>query len=622
MRKIYLTLAGLAMTYLGFSQCTEIESWAVSPGRIDRTWMSLQFYSSNYEEGKSTGGDDTYTIEYGVKGFSVGAGIVDSYVPDEAWTYREFNGLTMETTYEFYVKEQCDAGETSLAGPFEFTTDEECSNKSGMWATGVGTEEIEVCMSTVNNGGTFRVQLFDATGTTLLSTVEGNTHPDVCEGFSGLTAGTNYMVRMKEFCSNGDSSEVVENSAMTPDVCAEIRYFGEDEVYVNSLLMHYEVFAHQVGESFSVEYGPAPLTPGSGQNMTVPVNSTDSSFSIEGLNADTQYDVILTLSCASGSIPSKTSSVRTAAECQEVDLDGGVAFHDKINFYFEAVQIGQQYTLIYGPQGFDASSAGTSINGTIVTDANMAEITGLSEQTTYDIYVFAACAGGVTDTVGPETVTTKEYVVPPANDACVNAITLSLGATMGSNSGSTGNDRPTVCMDDITQQSTGVWYRFTPAQSAEYVLDLCSPATDFDSQIEIFTGTCPSLSCLADEDDDDNCGNAHPTIEQSLSQGTTYYLYVSGYDYETGGFELEVSQLLVGLAENGEDNKYISNSQNGDVYLNGFSDLSENNVRVFSVDGTTTNFTIEDSKLLITDKGVYVIEITDGKIYREKVIVE
>ncbi len=623
MKKVYLGIWALAVSMLGYGQCVQLNG-NVALQEVTRTSMGINFYAPNYDQGTATGGDDLYTIEYGMKGFTLGTGTVDQLIPNDSWFTREFTGLTLETTYEFYVKEACDAGESSMAGPFEFTTDGECANLPNLnYGRSNSATSVEYCGLPSNNpGATYRVQLIQDpwTSPVILETRTGDAPSEYCEEFTGLTESTSYGVQIKEFCVNGDSTELHMGESNTIAICAELNNFWTGSG-INQIEPEVSVYEHQIGETLTFEYGESPLTPGSGQTIEIILASRDTSIVIAGLTSNTAYDIIGSLSCASGTIPAVTRIVTTLDDCVAPETDGGIAFHDHVKLFPYFYQTGAQYTVIYGPSGFDHRTGGSTVNGVVSEDGNTVDIAGLTATTAYDFYFFAACSGGTTDTIGPETITTKAYVAPPSNDACANAITLSVGATMGSNAGSTGNDRPTVCMYDITQQSTGVWYKFTASQTGDHVFDLCSDKTEFDSQLEIFTGSCAALTCLVDEDDDDDCGNAHPTIEGSIDAGT-YYLYVSGYDYETGDFEINISQTPVGLAENGELNKYISNTQFGKVYLNGFSDLSSEKVRVISSTGQFVQFAIDGQELIIEGAGMFVVEITDGNIYREKVIVE
>ena len=60
------------------------------------------------------------------------------------------------------------------------------------------------------------------------------------------------------------------------------------------------------------------------------------------------------------------------------------------------------YTVVYGPQGFNPTTAGTTIpNATTATT-----VTGLAPLTTYDFYVRTACAGVTSGLLGPRTFTT------------------------------------------------------------------------------------------------------------------------------------------------------------------------------------------------------------------------
>ncbi|MEN9001799.1 MAG: choice-of-anchor J domain-containing protein, partial [Flavobacteriales bacterium] len=93
-----------------------------------------------------------YGIEYGVSGFTLGAGTQDT----SAALTKTLSGLTANTTYDFYIKALCSLTDSStVAGPFSFTTP--CDAVSVFPYTenfdGALTNNVWNCWSVINNDG-------------------------------------------------------------------------------------------------------------------------------------------------------------------------------------------------------------------------------------------------------------------------------------------------------------------------------------------------------------------------------------------------------------------------------------------------------------------------------------
>lgn len=128
---------------------------------------------------------------------------------------------------------------------------------------------------------------------------------------------------------------------------------------------------------------------------------------------------------------------------------------------------------------------------------------------------------------------------PPANDKCIDAITICPGTTFGSTFGALPDGSSTCAQSN---PAPDVWYRYKPLVSGDAFVSLCGAGTDYDSAISIHTG-CPGhvydeLNC-----DDDGCGTVFGPSEASFSvnAGEVYYLRVTGYLGSVGNFELNLS---------------------------------------------------------------------------------
>ncbi len=178
----------------------------------------------------------------------------------------------------------------------------------------------------------------------------------------------------------------------------------------------------------------------------------------------------------------------------------------------------------YGPTGF---TLGT---GTTVPATSPYALGGLSGNTGYDVYVRADCGGnGLSASAGPVNFTTPP--APPANDLCANAIAIGCNSTVSAttaNSTNTGN--PGFCDTDLS--SPGVWYT-VQGWDGPMTASLCGSV--YDTKLGVFTGSCGAFTCVAGNDD--ACG-LQSAVNWTGTNGTTYYIYVTGFNGATGSFTL------------------------------------------------------------------------------------
>ncbi|MEZ5001804.1 MAG: fibronectin type III domain-containing protein [Chitinophagales bacterium] len=135
----------------------------------------------------------------------------------------------------------------------------------------------------------------------------------------------------------------------------------------------------------------------------------------------------------------------------------------------------------------------------------------------------------------------------PINDTCSGAIAISCDDIIyGNTDNATADASLGTCGTGLTT-APGVWYVFAgTGEAVEF--SLCDDTTDFDTKIGVFEGSCGALNCVAGNDDD--CGLAS-TVEVNTVIGTDYYVYVTGFQTNTGNFGLSVTcSVIVPAPEN------------------------------------------------------------------------
>lgn len=158
--------------------------------------------------------------------------------------------------------------------------------------------------------------------------------------------------------------------------------------------------------------------------------------------------------------------------------------------------------------------------------------------TSYYVYIAYFSSAGTSSNTGAFTIS-RTCAIPPVNDACVNAISITAPYTSATvNTTYATTDVPsttTVC----TSQGYNVWYTFTGNAHTQLVTT-CDAITDYDTEISVYTGSCASLNSMVQvtcNDDSTLCGvsSVKSAVTWNSLNGTTYYISVSGYTFSGGG---------------------------------------------------------------------------------------
>ncbi len=183
----------------------------ITPGQLTATNIT----ATTADLGSASMGS-SFELEYGIDGFTQGTGniMVSSNNPATV------SGLTQNTDYQFYVRNICGAGDTSIvAGPFDFTTLANCPAPSALMTSNATTTTLDFGWTENGTATSWQVE-YDVDGFTQGA---GNmmvvaTNPTA---ITGLTADTDYDFYVRAICGAGDSSTWVGPfSSRTP--CAVI----------------------------------------------------------------------------------------------------------------------------------------------------------------------------------------------------------------------------------------------------------------------------------------------------------------------------------------------------------------------------------------------------------------
>jgi len=198
---------------------------------------------------------------------------------------------------------------------------------------------------------------------------------------------------------------------------------------------------------------------------------------------------------------------------------------------WETLAPGAVFTLEIGPQGFTPGT-GTVITGITGVDGPPVTVNGLVPFSDYDVYIANSCSGDASPNIGPWPLHTAGNPDVP-NDDCFSAQPLVCGETVTDSTTLAYDDDVPGCVVDIS--APGVWYSFIGTGGA-MVLRTCN-AADFDTKLNVYTGPCMGLVCVAGNDDGAFC-DLTSELTFVADAGTTYYVLVQGYNGATGTFSL------------------------------------------------------------------------------------
>jgi hypothetical protein len=361
----------------------------------------------------SNGGSETqWQIEYGVQGFTQGTGttvIVNS-------NPGAINGLTPNTFYQAYVRAICSPGDSSFwTGLVSFNTynqgtfidwDNSCPTTGFIDISSTGSiltlndndeaplifqfpvffQATPYANATIgNNGalvfGTTTAQIdLNNTSTTIAATGLYPFWDDLASTGAGIwtqtigVAPNRKQIVMWEKDRVGAAGNTIKFELIIEEFSQEI-YFLYDDVLTGSL-------AYDNGASATIGLA------GNNQDIEISLNSPTY------LSANSCVHFVYT------DCPKPTNLVATSI------LSDGASFSWSTGLGNETA-----WTVIYGPQGFDPATSGTTLPATTQTIT----LSGLTQLTQYDIYVYANCGVGLASVGLYGTFFTPPYCANPTS---------------------------------------------------------------------------------------------------------------------------------------------------------------------------------------------------------------
>ncbi len=309
----------------------------------------------------------------------------------------------------------------------------------------------------------------------------------------------------------------------------------------------YDAFVQEIcGGDMSAVVGPTAFT----TLAAAPANDDCGGAIALTVNAD--------LACGSvtnGTIAGATASPEDVVACFGTE-------DDDVWFTFVATATSHEIDLLNITGGTTdlyhslwEGACGSLTHQGLCSDPNSSTATGLTIGATYHLRVYSW-----TSTAGQTSVfdvCIGTLPPPPANDACAGAMAVVAGAATasGSTASATNVEGLTACSGNTSPCATaaggtgfmdfgaGVWFVYTSPSAEEFTVD--TDGSSFDTEIQVFTGTCGALTCVAGDDDSGVTGsNSLVCITSAATRGVAavdYYIYVDGHGTNTGDFILNIT---------------------------------------------------------------------------------
>ena len=216
------------------------------------------------------------------------------------------------------------------------------------------------------------------------------------------------------------------------------------------------------------------------------------------------------------------------------------------------------------PTGSSAPTVGSGI----VVNVNPFVITGLTPNTDYDIYIAADCSTNGTSLLsGP--IFFRTLIPAPGNDDCSNAVALTIGenvtsnSVVGTNVSATNSNPPAPGCASFS--GGDVWYTVVVPATGNVTVETSevTGSNVTDTGLAVYSGDCNGLNLLSCDDDSSTNGNYSLISLNGLTPGQVLYINVWEYANDSfGEFQISAYDCPTGTpAPTGDADQYFcSNS--------------------------------------------------------------
>ncbi len=350
-------------------------------------------------------GETEWALEYGAPGFAPGTGVGTASLTNNN-ILETITGLASNAFYDLYVRAACSPGDTSgYLGPITFNTfnqglymdmDVACPTSGFVDISTTGTD---LALSDDGEAGVTIPFSFLYQGTQQISDVSIGNNGDIKLGT--LTGNTSFGGNMTGL-ADGLYPWLDDLDAETGGVFYETIGTTPNQVFIvqwhqrcnfsGSIGAPNVTFQVQIEEATGeiyfvyddVVFGGSFAGDDYAANADIGVAGPNQDINVS--NNDPQY--LTDNSCAHffyTDCPNPTTFTVTYVTPTDAGITWNAGLASETN-----------WTIIYGPSGFDPALTGT----TITSGSNVGILTGLSDLSDYDVYIYADCDPGITQSTG------------------------------------------------------------------------------------------------------------------------------------------------------------------------------------------------------------------------------
>lgn len=359
------------------------------------------------------------SVGYSVKVTAANTGVQGSAVytattiPNDTSDW--LTGLAANTSYDIYLRTECDKNDTSAwQGPQTFTTLPVCNAPTSIQVNNINNSEVQVTWSGSSNVPIeeYRVQLVPQGSNFGNSVVYQDTSGNGIntELITGLAPVTSYDLYIRSECKPGDlSTWSGPHNFTTLPICDPPTQLNNQVLSSSSARLTWNASPSSPGNGYFVKV----VTQGAAVSATAAFSGSttngDTDINALGLSPNTAYDAYVKSVC--GAADSSTwlgpTSFTTLPECNEpTNLQATVISDSEVDVSWNASTSSVNgYELEVVPQG-NGFGNGVLFSTTTAANVTTATITGLSASTSYDVYIRTNCTGNNSAWMVPVSFTT------------------------------------------------------------------------------------------------------------------------------------------------------------------------------------------------------------------------
>ncbi len=204
------------------------------------------------------------------------------------------------------------------------------------------------------------------------------------------------------------------------------------------------------------------------------------------------------------------------------------------------------WEVAYGPLGFDPNQEGTIVQ--VNSDEPTTVLTGLTQQTAYEVYVRAICGENSTSYWSePNNFTTN--ITPPVNTYLCDAIELVINdACAGPYTNVAAFEQPDEpvgnCLNNF-HGTNSVWFKFVAPANGLTTISTDYPETEFNTEMVVFSAPsdCEDVTSLGNQIACAVSGQFEISLSD-LAPDDVYYVKVAGFNQAQGEFCITVTSDL------------------------------------------------------------------------------